>query len=88
MDKMVEAGESEHSRVLKTRNLLIFRGAKNAENGKIAPNWNVSGTRDFQHSCQFCEVFLERRESSNRADRFEAPNSLLTQNLKTRQLES
>jgi hypothetical protein len=28
-------------------NLLIFRDAQNAENGKIAPNWNVSGTRDF-----------------------------------------
>ncbi len=39
--------ESEYSGVLKTRNLLIFRDAKNAENGKIAPNWNVSGTWDF-----------------------------------------
>ena len=35
---MVEAGESEYSGVLKTRKLLIFRDAKNAENGKIAPN--------------------------------------------------
>jgi hypothetical protein len=26
---------------------LIFRHAKNAENSKIAANWNVSGTRDF-----------------------------------------
>jgi hypothetical protein len=42
---MVEAGESEYSWVLKTRKLLIFRDAKNAENGKIAANWNVSGTR-------------------------------------------
>jgi hypothetical protein len=33
--------------LLKTRNLLIFRDAKNAENCQIAPNWNVSGTRDF-----------------------------------------
>src|SRR6266403_5943440 len=48
---MVEAGESEYSAVLKTRNLLIFRDAQNAENGKIAPNWNVSGTRDFQPAC-------------------------------------
>src|SRR5712692_6145062 len=39
--------ESEYSGVLKTRNLLIFRDAKNAKNGKIALNWNVSGTRDF-----------------------------------------
>jgi hypothetical protein len=39
--------ESEYSEILKTRNLLIFRDAKNAKNGKIAPNWNVSGTRDF-----------------------------------------
>jgi hypothetical protein len=26
---------------------LIFRDARNAEHGKIAANWNVSGTRDF-----------------------------------------
>jgi len=32
---------------LKTRNLLIFRNVQNAENGKIAPNWNVSGTEIF-----------------------------------------
>jgi hypothetical protein len=37
---------------LKTRNLLIFRDAKNAKNGKIAPNWNVSGTRDFSFAEQ------------------------------------
>jgi len=30
---------------------LIFRDAQNVENGKIAPNWNVSGTRDFQPAC-------------------------------------
>jgi hypothetical protein len=39
--------ESEYSWVLKTRKLLIFRDAQNAESGKIALNWNVSGTRDF-----------------------------------------
>lgn len=44
---MVEAGESEYSAVFKTRNLLIFRVAQNAENCKITPNWNVSGTRNF-----------------------------------------
>jgi len=33
-------------------NLLIFRDAQNAENGKIAPNWNVSGTRDFSFAKQ------------------------------------
>jgi hypothetical protein len=44
---MVEAGESEYTGALKTRKLLIFRDAQNAENGKIALNWNVSGTRDF-----------------------------------------
>jgi hypothetical protein len=32
---MVEAGESEYLEVLKTRNLLIFRDAKNAEQGKL-----------------------------------------------------
>jgi hypothetical protein len=44
---MVEAGESEYFRLLKTRNLLIFRNAQNARNGKFASNWNVSGTRFF-----------------------------------------
>jgi hypothetical protein len=44
---MVEAGESEYTALLKTRSFLIFRDGLNAENGKIAPNWNVSGTRDF-----------------------------------------
>jgi hypothetical protein len=39
--------ESEYSALLKTRNLLIFRDAQNVKNGEIAPNWNVSGTRDF-----------------------------------------
>ena len=41
-------GESEYSDLLKTRKLLILRDAKNAENGKIASNWNVSGTRLFR----------------------------------------
>src|SRR5215510_11945616 len=50
---MVEAGESEHSGLLKTRNLLIFRDAQNAEIGEIAFNWNVSGTRSFDQSSQF-----------------------------------
>ena len=34
-------------RSLKASKLLIFLDAQNAENGEIAPNWNVSGTRDF-----------------------------------------
>ena len=55
--------ESEYSGLLKTRSLLIFRDAKNAENCQIAPNWNVSGTRDFQISFQFCEVFLNEERS-------------------------
>jgi hypothetical protein len=42
--------------VLKTRNLLIFRDAQNA---KIAPNWNVSGTRTFQPARQFREARTE-----------------------------
>ena len=49
---MVEAGESEYSAILKTGNLLIFRDAQNAENSKIAANWNVSGTRDFSFARQ------------------------------------
>ena len=49
-------GESECSGALKTRKLLVFRDAKNGEHGRIGPNWNVSGTRDFHFSCQFCGV--------------------------------
>src|SRR6202011_497032 len=45
-------GKSEYSGLLKARNLLIFRDAKNAKNGKIAANWNVSGTRDFSFAEQ------------------------------------
>jgi hypothetical protein len=45
---MVVAGGVGIFRVLKTRNLLILRDAKNAQNSKIAPNWNVSGTRKFR----------------------------------------
>jgi hypothetical protein len=44
--------------VLKTRTLLILRDAKNAENGKIPPNWNVFGTRTFQPARQFREEDL------------------------------
>jgi hypothetical protein len=44
---MVEAGESKYSWALKRRKLLILRNAKNAVHGKIAANWNVSGTRIF-----------------------------------------
>ncbi len=45
---MLEAGESERSGLLKTRKLLFFRDAQNAENGEIALIWNVSGTWTFQ----------------------------------------
>jgi hypothetical protein len=54
---MVEAGESEYSRVLKTRKLLIFRDAQNAVASEIAPNWNVSGTRVFSAPASFVESF-------------------------------
>lgn len=37
----------ERSWAQKTRNLLKKLDAKNAEIAKIAPNWNVSGTRRF-----------------------------------------
>jgi len=46
-------GESEYSWLLKTRKLLNFRHAKNAENCQIALNWNVSGTRDFHSLASF-----------------------------------
>jgi hypothetical protein len=55
-------GESEYLWLLKTRNLLIFRHAKNAENGKIALNWNVSGTRLFSLELpEFSERFRIQR---------------------------
>jgi len=44
---MVEAGGVGIFSDIVTGNLLIFRDAQNAENSKIAANWNVSGTRDF-----------------------------------------
>jgi len=37
--------ESEFPCALKTGNLLTFSSARNARYGKIAANWNVSGTR-------------------------------------------
>jgi hypothetical protein len=37
----------EYSWVLKTRKLLIFRRAKNAQYYKIAPNWNVIWNEGF-----------------------------------------
>jgi hypothetical protein len=58
-ERMVEAGESKYLAVLKTRNLLIFRDGQNAENGKIAPNWNVSGTRDFSFPKQNANYRVE-----------------------------
>src|SRR5208282_2781800 len=45
--KFWRRGESEIDGALKTRNLLILPVTQNAENGEIALNWNVSGTRDF-----------------------------------------
>ena len=44
---MVEAGGVGIFRALKTRKLLILLDAQNSRNAEIAPNWNVSGTRDF-----------------------------------------
>ena len=49
----MEAGESEYSGLLKTRKLLILRGAKNAEYAEIAANWNESGTRGLGQRSQF-----------------------------------
>jgi hypothetical protein len=44
----VEAGGVGIFSGIENTNLLIFRGAKNAKNDKIAANWNVSGTWTFQ----------------------------------------
>src|SRR5262249_31810221 len=64
----MEAGGSECTGVLKTRKLLFFRNAQYAENGKIALNWNVSGTRGFLHRGA---VFLSNKR--NRARRRDIP---------------
>ena len=56
-------GESEYSEVLKTRKLLKNRRARKSKNAEIAPNWNVSGTRDF------AERFREPKEQSSLEDR-------------------
>jgi hypothetical protein len=57
-------GESEYSGLLKTRNLLISRDAKNAENGKIAPNWNVSGTRRISKAARISRLFFCTRRAA------------------------
>jgi hypothetical protein len=56
---------------LKTRKLLILRDAKNAENGKIAANWNVSGPQDFHR-------FIARKKKERRGSSaaFVCPNGL------------
>jgi len=51
-------------RLVVTLNLLILRDAKNAEHGRIAANWNVSGTRDFQPAVQICEEFTSPLSTS------------------------
>jgi hypothetical protein len=61
-------GELEYSGILKTRKLLILRPAKNAEHAKIAPNWNVSGTWDFQSGNEFLE---EGRDTPATASSFQ-----------------
>jgi hypothetical protein len=49
---MVETEGVGIFRHIVTGNLLIFRDAQNAENSKIAANWNVSGTRGFSFAGQ------------------------------------
>jgi hypothetical protein len=52
-------GESECSGLLKTCKLLKNKSAENAQTSKIGPNWNVSGTWDFQKYAVFQpEYFL------------------------------
>ena len=70
----------EYSGVLKTRKLLISRDAKNVEHGKIAPNWNVSGTRTFsllheQRSQLIADSRFDLAPKSNRKQRKREFNS-------------
>lgn len=68
---MIEAEDSEHPGLLKTRNLLILRSAKNAQYDKIAANWNgavfASCSQSLETSAKFrlellvgSVLFLER----------------------------
>ena len=60
-------------RLIENTQLIDFSRRLKRRTRKIGPDWNVSGTRDFQCFCQFCKAFLERRKPANR---FEPPNSL------------
>jgi hypothetical protein len=60
----VEAGESEYSGLSKTRKLLKNRHAQKSKSAKIAPNWNVFGTRDFFTS--LCCLPEQKEESHTR----------------------
>ena len=51
-------GGVEYSGLLKKRNLLIFRNAQNARNGRFASNWNVSGTRFFGQRWELRELTI------------------------------
>jgi hypothetical protein len=45
---------------LKTRKLLIFRSAQNAQYYEIAPDWNVSGTRALAVAPEFSVAESEK----------------------------
>jgi len=42
--------------------VIDFSRRQNAEHGKIAPNWNVPGTRDFTFSSQFVEFSRTKKD--------------------------
>jgi hypothetical protein len=52
----VEAGGVGIFRGIETRKLLQNGRAQKSKNAEIAPNWNVTGTRDFLISFYFDEA--------------------------------
>jgi len=62
---MVEAGGVGIFRALKTRKLLILLDAQNSRNAEIAPNWNVSGTRENYYSAFSCCLSSSSTASSH-----------------------
>jgi len=66
---MVGRGESEYSRVLKTRKLLQNRDAQSAQDSENAANWNVSGTYLERISNRGVHLFLTWRSFSERKKR-------------------
>jgi hypothetical protein len=74
-------GESKYLMVLQACKLLIFRDAKEVENGKIALNWNVSGTRTFQPADFACSTTARGARRGKAGTRASVPGKPRLSNL-------